>query len=58
MGSFPHLWACLVAQTVKNLPAIQESQVQSLGLEDAMEKRVATYSSILAWNNSMDRGAW
>ena len=42
-------WASLVAQMVKNLPAIQEIQVQSLGQEDPLEKRIATYSSILAW---------
>ena len=40
---------CLVAQTVKNLPAMQETQVQSLGQEDPLEKGIATYSSILAW---------
>ena len=34
---------------VKNLPAMQETQVQSLGWEDALEKEVATHSSILAW---------
>ena len=34
---------------VKNLPAIQETQVQSLGLEDPLEKGMATHSSILAW---------
>ena len=34
---------------VKNLPAVQETQVQSLGWEDPMEKEMATYSSILAW---------
>ena len=34
---------------VKNLPAIQESQVQSLGQEDPLEKSMATHSSILAW---------
>ena len=42
---------------VKNLPAIWETQVQFLGLEDPLEKEIATYSSILAWN-PMDRGAW
>ena len=42
-------WASLVAQTVKNLPAIQETQVQSLGWEDSLEKGMATHSSILAW---------
>ena len=39
----------LVAQMVKSLPAIQETQVQSLGQEDPLEKEMATYSSILAW---------
>ena len=34
---------------VKNLPAIQETQVQSLGGEDPLEKEMATHSSILAW---------
>jgi len=41
--------ASLVAQTVKNLPAIWESWVQSLGWEDPLEKGKATHSSILAW---------
>ena len=41
--------ASLVAQTVKNLPAMQETPVRSLGQEDALEKGVATHSSILAW---------
>ena len=41
--------ASLVAQVVKNLPALQENQVQSLGLEDALEKEMVTHSSILAW---------
>jgi len=39
----------LVAQMVKNLPAMQEIQVQSLGQEDPREKGMATHSSILAW---------
>ena len=39
----------LVAQTVKNLPAIQETQVRSLGWEDPLEKEMATHSSTLAW---------
>ena len=43
------LWASLVAQTVKNVPAMQETQVQSLGQEDPLEKGTATHSSILAW---------
>ena len=39
----------LVAQMVKNLPAMQETQVWSLGQEDFLEKEMATHSSILAW---------
>ena len=42
----------LVAQTVKNLPAMQETQVCSLGQEDPLEKEMATHSSILAWRIS------
>ena len=38
-----------MAQTVKNLPAMQEAQVRSLGWEDPLEKGMATHSSILAW---------
>ena len=38
-----------MAQSVKNLPAMQETQVQSLGWEDSLEKEMATHSSILAW---------
>ena len=41
--------AFLAAQMVKNLPAMQETWVQSLGWEDSLEKRMATHSSILAW---------
>ena len=42
-------WASLLAQLVKNLPAMWETWVQSLGWEDPMEKGKATHSSILAW---------
>ena len=42
-------WASLVAQLVKNLPAIRETWVQSLGWEDPLKKGTATHSSILAW---------
>ena len=42
----------MVAQSVKNLPAVQETQVQSLGQEDPLEKETATQSSILAWKIS------
>ena len=38
-----------MAQTVKNLPAMQETQVQSVDQEDSLEKGMATHSSILAW---------
>ena len=38
-----------MAQLVKNLPAMRETWVQSLGLEDPLEKGMATHSSILAW---------
>ena len=46
-----------MAQSVKNLTAMQETQVQSLGWEDPLEKEMATHSSILAWEDPMDRGA-
>ena len=39
----------LIAQLVKNLPAMQETQVQSLDWEDALEKEMATHSKTLAW---------
>ena len=39
----------MVTQTIKNLPPMQESQVQSLGWEDPLEEGMATHSSILAW---------
>ena len=42
-------WASLVAQLVKNLPAMQETWVQTLGWEDPLEKGIATCSSVLAW---------
>ena len=43
------IWASLVAQMVKNLPAMQEAQIWSLGWEDPLDKGMATHSSILAW---------
>ena len=46
---FQYSWASLVAQVVKNPPAMQETWVQSLGWEDPLEKGMATHSSILAW---------
>ena len=47
-----------MAQRIKNLSTMQETQVQSLGQEDPLEKGMATHFSILALENSMDRGAW
>ena len=48
----------LVAQLVKNPPAMQETQVRFLGQEDPLEKVLPTRSSILAWRIFMDRGTW
>ena len=42
-------WVSLVVQTVKNLYAMQEARVQSLGLKDPLERGIATHSSILTW---------
>ena len=53
-----HPRASLVAQAVKNLPAMQETWVQSLGQEDPLEEGMATHSSILAQRIPMDRGVW
>ena len=47
--TLPSQWASLVAQMVKNLPAMQETWVGSLGWEDSLGKGMATHSSILAW---------
>ena len=44
-------WASLVAQLVKNTPAMQETLVRSLGWEDPLEKGKATHSGILAWRS-------
>ena len=43
------IWASLVAQRVKHLPAVQETWVPCLGQEDPLEKEMATHSSTLAW---------
>ena len=43
------IWASLIAQSVKNLPATQETQVQSLRREDPLEKEMAIHCSTLAW---------
>ena len=47
-----------MAQIVKNLPAMQETWVRSLGWEDPLEKEMATHSTILGPRDSMDRGSW
>ena len=57
--SYPlqYSWASLVAQLVKNPPALQEIWVQSLGREDLLEKGTATHASILAWRIPQTAGA-
>ena len=50
--------ATLMAQMVKNLPAIQETRDRSLSWKDPLKEGMAAYSSILALENLMDRGAW
>ena len=55
---YSQIGTSLVIQTVKCLPAIWETRVQSLGWEDLREKEMATHSSVLAWENPMDIGAW
>ena len=52
--SISKIQASLMAQTVKNLPAMQETWVQSLGWKDPLEEGKATHSSILPWRNPMD----
>ena len=47
-----------MAQMVKHLSTMQETRGRSLGQEDPLEKEMATHSSIHAWKNLMDRGAW
>ena len=54
----PVFMGFLVAQTVKNLPAMQETWLRSLGWEGALEEGMAAYSSILAWRIPVDREAW
>ena len=41
-----------------NMPAMQETRVRTIILEDPLEKKMATHSSILSWGNPRDRGAW
>ena len=68
MDSAIHIRAFLVAQLVKNPPAMRETRARSLGWEDPLEKGLATHSSILAWRiprteepgglQSMGRKSW
>ena len=51
-------WDSLVAQMVKNLPAMQEIWLLFLSWEEPLEKGMVTHSSILAWRIPMDREAW
>ena len=51
-------FVCLMARMVKKLPAKQETWFCFLGWKDPLEKEMATHSSILAWKNPMDQGAW
>ena len=54
-----YIWASLVAQMVKNLPAVQEPRVQSLGWKDSLEKGIVTHSNQYSClENPMGRGAW
>ena len=48
----------MVDQMVKNLPAVRETWVRTLGWEDPLEEGMATHSNILAWRIPMDREAW
>ena len=58
MHSLHSTLGSLIAQLAKNLPAMQETWVLSLGQEDPLEKEMATHSSTLAMENSMDGGTW
>ena len=53
-----YFWSSLVAQTVKNLTAMWETWVHSLGWEDLLEESIATHSSILVWRIPINSGAW
>ena len=58
MSGIPFSGASLVAQTIKNPPAMRETWIRSLDWEGLLEKGVATNSSILVWRVPMDRTAW
>ena len=55
---FQYSWISLMAQMVKNPPAVRETWVRSLGWEDNLEEGMVTHSVILAWRIPMGRGAW
>ena len=57
-GPLQYSWAYLVAQMVKNPPAVWETWVQSLGWEQTLEEGMATHSCILAWRILMNKGTW
>jgi len=52
------MMASLMAHTVENPSAMQETRARSLGWENPMEKGLATHSNILPWRIPMDRGVW
>ena len=52
------VWASPIAQSVKNLPAMQETRVGFLGQEDPLKKEMAIHSSNSCLENATDRGAW
>ena len=58
LGGLGTVFMVLVAQLVKNPPAMQETLVQFLGQEDSLQEGMATHSSILAWRSPMNREAW
>ena len=55
---FYYSWASLLAQMVKNLPAMWEIWVRALGWEDPLEEGMGTHSSILAWRIPLEREGW
>ena len=57
-SSFLKVWASLVAQMVKNLPAVQEAWVRSLGRDDSLEREMATHSSIYVYTQLLVEADW
>ena len=58
LNPLQYSWVSLVAQMVKNLPAMWETWFQPVGWKDPLEKVMEIHSSVLAWRIPMDRGAW